>query len=138
MIDGVFLQAFSIFYLVFLMVLYFSKKRMKNDENNMLYDNNQINPTSDFTNSNLDSSPILECRNLFKTYGNSQALKGINLTIKRGRIVGLFGPNGSAKSTVIKLANGLLTPSNGEILIGGNKPGIETKKLFHICQNVLT
>lgn len=102
---------------------------MKNDENNMLYDNNEINSTSDFTNSNLDNSPILECRNLFKTYANSQALKGINLTINRGRIVGLLGPNGSGKSTLIKLANGLLTPSSGEILIGGNKPGIETKKI---------
>lgn len=102
---------------------------MNNDENNMLYDNNEIDPTSDFTNSSLDSSPILECRNLFKTYGNSQALKGINLTINRGRIVGLLGPNGSGKSTLIKLANGLLTPSSGEILIAGNKPGIETKKI---------
>jgi ABC-2 type transport system ATP-binding protein len=102
---------------------------MNNDENNLLYDNNQIDSTSDFTNSNLDNSPILECRNLVKTYANSQALKGINLTINRGRIVGLLGPNGSGKSTLIKLANGLLTPSSGEILIGGNKPGVETKKI---------
>lgn len=102
---------------------------MNNDENNMLYDNNKINSTSDFANSSLDNSPILECRNLVKTYANSQALKGINLTINRGRIVGLLGPNGSGKSTLIKLANGLLTPSSGDILIAGNKPGIETKKI---------
>lgn len=102
---------------------------MNNGENNMLNDNNQIDPTSDFANSSFDSSPILECKNLVKNYANSQALKGINLTIKRGRIVGLLGPNGSGKSTLIKLANGLLTPSSGEILIGGNKPGIETKKI---------
>lgn len=102
---------------------------MNNDENNMLYDNNKINSTSDFANSNLDNSPILECRNLVKSYANSEALKGINLSIKRGRIVGLLGPNGSGKSTLIKLANGLLTPSSGDILIAGNKPGIETKKI---------
>lgn len=102
---------------------------MNNVENNMLYGNNKIDSTSDFTNSNLDNSPILECRDLVKTYANSQALKGINLTINRGRIVGLLGPNGSGKSTLIKLANGLLTPSSGEILIAGNKPGIETKKI---------
>lgn len=102
---------------------------MNNGENNMLYDNNKIDSTSDFTNSSLDNRPILECRNLFKTYANSEALKGVNLTINRGRIVGLLGPNGSGKSTLIKLANGLLTPSSGEILINGLKPGIETKKI---------
>ena len=44
-------------------------------------------------------------------------------------LLDLLGPNGSGKSTLIKLANGLLTPSSGEILINGNKPGIETKKI---------
>lgn len=72
---------------------------------------------------------ILECRNLVKSYGNKVALEGIDLSMKRGRIVGLLGPNGSGKSTLIKLANGLLTPTNGELLINGNKPGIETKKI---------
>ncbi|WP_297429016.1 ABC transporter ATP-binding protein [Clostridium sp.] len=84
---------------------------------------------SSFSNNIVDNGPILECRNLFKSYAGAEALKGINLTINRGRIVGLLGPNGSGKSTLIKLANGLLTPSNGEILIAGNKPGIETKKI---------
>lgn len=102
---------------------------MNNDENNLLYDSAENDSTSNFTNSNMDSNPILECKNLVKTYANSEALKGIDLTIKRGRIVGLLGPNGSGKSTLIKLANGLLTPSSGEILINGLKPGIETKKI---------
>ncbi|MDS0524668.1 ABC transporter ATP-binding protein [Clostridium sp. SHJSY1] len=75
------------------------------------------------------SNPILQCNNLFKSYNGKKALNGINLTVERGRIVGLLGPNGSGKSTLIKLANGLLTPSSGEILIGGNKPGIESKKI---------
>lgn len=72
---------------------------------------------------------ILECKDLMKNYGNKDALKGIDLQVKRGRIVGLLGPNGSGKSTLIKLANGLLTPTSGEILIGGMKPGVETKKI---------
>ena len=72
---------------------------------------------------------ILECRNLVKSYGNKVALEGIDLSMKRGRIVGLLGPNGSGKSTLIMLANGLLTPTSGELLINGNKPGIETKKI---------
>ncbi|MBW6408712.1 ABC transporter ATP-binding protein [Clostridium weizhouense] len=74
-------------------------------------------------------NPILECKNLVKHYGGKEALKGIDLKINRGRIVGLLGPNGSGKSTLIKLANSLLTPTSGEILIAGNKPGVETKKI---------
>ncbi|MGN2347598.1 ABC transporter ATP-binding protein [Clostridium cagae] len=77
----------------------------------------------------MNNTPILECKNLVKNYGGKQALKGIDLTINRGRIVGLLGPNGSGKSTLIKLVNSLLTPNSGEILINGNKPGVETKKI---------
>ena len=70
---------------------------------------------------------ILQCRNLSKKYGATEALRGIDLELEAGRIVGLLGPNGSGKTTFIKLANGLLKPSEGEILIDGNSPGQETK-----------
>ena len=72
---------------------------------------------------------ILQCNNLTKTFPGCVALNHVNLSVGRGRIVGLLGPNGSGKSTLIKLANGLLTPSGGEILIGGKKPGTETKEI---------
>ena len=88
--------------------------------------NLNISPTNDET---LNDNLILECKNLVKSFPNKQALKGIDLSIKRGRIVGLLGPNGSGKSTLTKIANGLLTPTSGEILINGMKPGIETKKI---------
>lgn len=74
-------------------------------------------------------STILECNNLTKSFGRTQALSGVSLKVDRGRIVGLLGPNGSGKSTIIKLANDLLTPTSGEILIDGKKPGVETKKI---------
>ena len=66
---------------------------------------------------------ILQCKNLSKRYGAAEALKGIDLELEAGRIVGLLGPNGSGKTTFIKLANGLLKPTEGEILIDGNHPG---------------
>lgn len=74
-------------------------------------------------------STILECNGLTKKFGSKLALSAVNLKIERGQIVGLLGPNGSGKSTLIKLANELLTPTSGDILIGGKKPGIETKKI---------
>lgn len=73
---------------------------------------------------------LLECKNLCKSYGRKEVLKDLNLTLESGRIVGLLGPNGSGKSTFIKLVNDLLTPTDGEILIQGNHPGIETKKII--------
>ncbi len=72
---------------------------------------------------------ILECRDLSKSYGAVPALNHINLAIEPGRIVGLLGPNGSGKTTFIKLANGLLTPSGGELLINGMAPSKETRSL---------
>ena len=71
----------------------------------------------------------LECRSLTKRYAQCLALQDVSFGLEKGKIVGLLGPNGSGKTTLIKLANGLLTPTSGEILIGGQKPGIETKKV---------
>ena len=73
--------------------------------------------------------PILECRELSKRFGRTQALDHINLSIEAGRVVGLLGPNGSGKTTLIKLTNGLLTPSEGELLIDGEAPGTHSKAL---------
>ena len=70
--------------------------------------------------------PILECKQLSKSYGKAPALENVSFAIEPGRIVGLLGPNGSGKTTLIKLASGLLTPDSGEILIDGAAPGRET------------
>ena len=74
-------------------------------------------------------SELLKCTGLTKKYGNVLALNGIDLTVGRGKIIGVLGPNGSGKTTLIKLINGLLTPTEGGILVAGNEPGVETKKI---------
>lgn len=81
---------------------------------------------------------ILECRNLEKSYdgGRTRALKGVNLSLGKGRIIGLLGPNGSGKTTFIKLINGLLTPERGELYIGGYPVGTETKKMISYLPEV--
>lgn len=71
---------------------------------------------------------LLECSNLTKRYkGSNYALKSVNISLPAGRIIGLLGPNGSGKTTFLKLAAGLLTPTEGEILIQGSIPGPSTK-----------
>lgn len=74
-------------------------------------------------------STIFECKNLTKTYGKKVALDHINLSLESGKIIGLLGPNGSGKTTLIKLINGLLTPSEGTLLINHMVPGVATKKI---------
>ena len=73
---------------------------------------------------------LIEFKNVSKDYGTFQALKNINLQIEPGKIYGLLGPNGSGKTTIIKLINDLLTPTEGSILIKGQKPGVDSKKII--------
>lgn len=70
---------------------------------------------------------LLEIKNLYKSYGNKEVLKNINLEIPSGKIIGLLGKNGTGKTTLIKLINGLLTIDKGEILINGKEIGTESK-----------
>ena len=71
---------------------------------------------------------LLECKHLYKEFDNKQILKDINLKIPKGKIIGLLGKNGAGKTTLIKLINDLLTPTSGEILMNGEKPGITSKE----------
>ena len=72
---------------------------------------------------------ILKAEELQKSYFNKKALQGVNLTIQQGKIVGLLGPNGSGKTTFLKIAAGILHPSSGTILIDGQEPGVYTKSI---------
>ena len=68
--------------------------------------------------------------NVNKQFGNKKILKDINLTIPKGKIIGLLGKNGTGKSTLIKLINDLLTPTSGEVLVNGKPVGVESKKII--------
>lgn len=73
---------------------------------------------------------LVEFKNVNKSFGKKIVLQNINLKIEKGKIYGLLGPNGSGKTTIIKLINDLLTQNSGEILINNKKPGIESKKII--------
>ena len=70
---------------------------------------------------------VLKATGLVKNYGGTRALDGLELELPQGKIVGLLGPNGSGKTTFLKIAAGLLTPSAGEVTVCGRKTGPETK-----------
>ena len=73
---------------------------------------------------------LIKCINVNKKFDNKERLKNVNLTIPRGKIIGLLGKNGMGKSTLLKLINDLLTPTSGEILVNGKKVGVDSKKII--------
>lgn len=72
---------------------------------------------------------VLKATGLSKMYGNFPALRSMDLTLPKGEIIGLLGPNGSGKTTFLKLCAGLLTPSSGTLEICGKPVGEESKAL---------
>ncbi len=62
---------------------------------------------------------IIETKGLTKRYGNAAALDGLDLTVRKGEVLGYLGPNGAGKTTTIRLLLGLIKPSDGQALLFG-------------------
>ena len=67
----------------------------------------------------MDNQILIEARDLSRRYGANAAVSGLNLTLRKGEILGLLGPNGAGKSTTMKMLSGCLAPSEGEVKING-------------------
>lgn len=65
----------------------------------------------------------IEIKNLTKKIGSNTVLSDINLTMEAGKIYGLKGKNGSGKTMLMRVISGLITPTEGEVLIDGKKLG---------------
>ena len=65
------------------------------------------------------SETLIELRDITKSYGRVYALGGVNLSVRKGEVVGLIGDNGAGKSTLIKILSGVVKPTTGEILVRG-------------------
>ena len=77
----------------------------------------------------MNQYPLVYLDHVTKNYGHEVALMDVSLNIQPGRIIGLLGPNGGGKTTIIKLINGLLQPSLGNIYIHGQLPSPASKKV---------
>lgn len=65
---------------------------------------------------------VIQVQGVSKRYGTVEALSGINLTVARGKVLGLLGQNGAGKTTLLNIITGYLAPSQGRVLIGGHDP----------------
>jgi branched-chain amino acid transport system ATP-binding protein len=80
----------------------------------------------------VNSSPTfaLELKNLCKSFGKTEIIRGVNLAVNAGERIGIIGPNGAGKSTLFNLISGRFEPSSGEVLLNGHR--IDGKKPFEI------
>ncbi len=74
-------------------------------------------------------SKIIEVKGLEKSYGRNQVLRGIDLSYEEGQVIGLLGPNGCGKTSLIKILTGLIHDYEGTVLIDGQAPGVYTKSI---------
>ncbi len=74
-------------------------------------------------------SNIIEVKGLQKSYGHNPVLRGLDLSYEQGQIIGLLGPNGCGKTSLIKILTGLIHDYEGTVLIDGQAPGVYTKSI---------
>jgi len=65
------------------------------------------------------TAPVIEVKNVWKSFKTVQAVKGINLTIQKGQFTALLGPNGAGKTTLVEMIEGIQKPDKGDITIMG-------------------
>ena len=67
-------------------------------------------------------NPVIEVKNLHRSFGDQQALAGVTFAVQPGEVFGLLGPNGAGKTTTVRLLNGILPPSGGTAAVFGLDP----------------
>src|SRR5262245_56892733 len=85
------------------------------------------------------SNPMIEIANLRKSYGDFEALRGLNFSVPKEKVVGFLGPNGAGKSTTMKILTGYLPYEQGTVLVGGkevSEHSNETRKMIgYLAEN---
>ena len=84
----------------------------------------------------MKDKTIIEIKNLHKSFGDLEVLKGINTSIKDGEVVSIIGPSGSGKSTMLRCINFLEEPSQGSIIFKGKEIKNNKKELELVRQDI--
>ena len=79
---------------------------------------------------------MIEFRDVHKSFGNLEVLKGINLNIEKGQVVTLIGPSGSGKSTILRCINLLEKPTKGQVFIDGTDITVPKADIQAVRKNI--
>jgi zinc transport system ATP-binding protein len=93
-----------------------------------------IQPESSAPESN-NLAPIIRLRHVGFDYENTRALSDVNLDIERGAFIAVIGPNGGGKTTLMRLILGLLSPTQGEVLVFDERPGTSPTRIGYVPQH---
>jgi ABC-2 type transport system ATP-binding protein len=77
----------------------------------------------------VSAEVAIEVRGLRKSYGELEAVRGIDIEVRRGEVFGLLGPNGAGKTTTVEILEGYREPSAGEVSVLGHDPGLRELEL---------
>ena len=77
---------------------------------------------------------VVEATEIYKSLGGKEILKGISLTLAKGRVLGVLGPNGQGKTTLLNVLSGFLKANTGDIKIDNLKVSVESKKIVSFLQ----
>jgi zinc transport system ATP-binding protein len=78
--------------------------------------------------------PIISCENLSFAYEESATLKNISFTVNAGEFIGIIGPNGGGKTTLLKLIVGFLKPTSGTLTLFGTRPQQAIREIGYVPQ----
>lgn len=87
-----------------------------------------------YENNATENYHILTITNLVKNFGNKHVLNDISLTLDKGKVLGILGPNGQGKTTLLNIISGLIKPTSGKVEICGINVSTETKNLVSFLQ----
>ena len=82
------------------------------------------------------SVPALQLKDVRKSFGKTEIIRGVSMSVQPGERVGVIGPNGAGKSTLFNLISGRFAPSSGEILLKGQR--IDGRKPYEIIRQGLS
>eukprot|EP00252_Welwitschia_mirabilis_P015949 TRINITY_DN35366_c0_g1_i1.p1 TRINITY_DN35366_c0_g1~~TRINITY_DN35366_c0_g1_i1.p1 ORF type:complete len:371 (+),score=74.99 TRINITY_DN35366_c0_g1_i1:301-1413(+) len=85
------------------------------------FDTRQLVDTSKKEESGESKNVLIECNDVYKSFGEKHILRGVSFKIHHGEAIGIIGPSGTGKSTILKIMAGLLAPDKGELHICGKK-----------------
>ena len=85
----------------------------------------------------MAESRLLELKDIWVSINGTSVLEGINLSMERGDFLGVIGPNGGGKTTLLKVILGLITPLRGEVLVFGKHPDEVRKMIGYVPQHTL-